>query len=96
MAPTLDQLLEMLEDKLVTTSNGSYISVDDLKQLEKDFKEGKTLSEPTGTAKTLHGARKALSEDPEFLKAFEPREPKAPADTTVVNRVAGAEGEVAA
>jgi hypothetical protein len=91
MELSLEHMLELLEDKMVRTTKGSYISVDDLKQLQKDFKEAKDDQEPKGTAKTLLGARKALSEDPEFLAQFN-QEPKAPADAAVVKRV-GAESE---
>jgi hypothetical protein len=84
----VDQMLELLDDKIVRTKAGPYISVEALKQLQKDFKEAKSLDEPTGKAKTLFGARKALAQDPEFLASFEEKLPKAPADAGVVKPVA--------
>ena len=93
---TLEHMLDLLEDRIVTTSKGRYIAIDDLQQLKKDFKEAKELQEPSGKAKTLLGARKALKEDPEFLKEFEAHMPKAPADAGVVKPVAeGARNEAA-
>jgi hypothetical protein len=88
MELSLEDMLPLLEDKVVQTSQGPYISVKDLQQLQQDFKEAKTLLEPTGKAKTLHGARAALKQDPDFLAEFEKKLPKAPADADVVKPVA--------
>lgn len=88
MELTLENMLELLEDRIVPTSGGLYVSVEDLKRLQEEYKGMKSADEPTGKAKTLFAARKALHEDPEFLKQFGPKEPKAPADAAVVKPVA--------
>jgi len=88
----LEKWLEILDDRVVQTSKGPYISVGDLKKLNEEFKEAKKGAEPdkAPTGKTLNQVSRELIKDPEFLKQFDDT-PKAPADAGVVKPVTGRE-----
>ena len=83
----LDRMLEVLDARMVRTKAGSYVSVEDLKTVAEEFRAMKEADRPTGEAKTLAGASKALLKDPEFLKQFEGKPPRPPADAGVVKPV---------
>lgn len=85
---TLDELLEIIDSKVVKTEQGPYIRVEDLKTLNEELGKARTAQrekeaepKPTGFA----AASKAAQDDPEFMKLFEPREPQAPAVGRVTN-----------
>lgn len=89
MIENLDQWLEILDNRIVRTKAGPYVSVEDLKKLNEEFKEAKAAEDPgkfkPGT--TLNQVSRALLKDPEFLAQFEPPEVRAPADAGVVKPV---------
>lgn len=90
---TVEDMLALLEDKIVTTEQGRFISIDDLRKLEAEYKEAEAEDKPKGHAKTLFGARKGLFSDEEFMELFDDRPPTAPADADVVKPVAVREAE---
>lgn len=66
-------ILELLEDKLVRTSKGSYIAVEDLRNLVKDTAElRKEQTAEMPRHKTMFAARKAALRDEELIKMFGP------------------------
>lgn len=66
-------MMEMLDDKMVRTSNGSYISVEDLRRLVKSKAEMKEEEKENAPKhKTMHAARLAALADKELRAMFEP------------------------
>src|SRR5512135_631742 len=83
---SIERALEILEARMVKTSKGPYISVEDLKELAKEFKEAKADRDQMAPLRTLAQAKLALKSDPEFLAGFDEPIVRAPADSAVVKR----------
>lgn len=65
--------MELLDDKLVRTSKGSYIAVEDLRNLVKDTAEmRKEQIAEAPRHRTMHAARAAAMRDEELVKMFGP------------------------
>lgn len=86
---SLDEMMELIEDKIVVTDQGSYIRVDDLKALNKELGDARAEQKKKDDApkpKGFAGAKDAAMGDPEFMKLFElPSDPQAPAVGRVTN-----------
>lgn len=85
---TLDEMLELISDKIVVTDQGSYIRVDDLKELNKELGEARSAQAEKDAApkpKGFAAAKEAAKKDPEFMKLFEQSTPQAPAVGRVTN-----------
>jgi len=68
---TLDEVLEALGDKLQRTSLGTYIKVDDLRELtEQRAKEREESKLPILRPRTFEQANRMAKADPEFTSRF--------------------------
>jgi hypothetical protein len=86
---TFEEMLELMDSKVVQTEQGSFIRVDDLRSLNEELgrarvaqRERDAAPKPTG----FEAAKAAALQDPEFTKLFEKKPPQAPAvarDTNV-------------
>lgn len=85
-----EAMLELLDDKIIRTKSGSYISVDDLKSLQKELADQRREEKKEAPKfKTLTAAREAALADEEFVKRFGDPQPQAPV-LGHVNPVGGA------
>lgn len=66
----LDEVLQLLADKLVRTEQGSYIKVADLRALKETYGEQLKREEPPEGIKTMAQAKIAAKADPEVQAAF--------------------------
>lgn len=73
----VDQLIEALDDKIVRTNQGSFVRVDDLRQLEKEIREARQEEEAKPKPKTFAAAREMAKRDPNLQPP--PQAPRAPA-----------------
>ena len=71
---SLDEVLEALGDKLQRTSRGSYIKVDDLRELMEQRAEEKRGDRTKQTdvlrPRTFEQARVLAQSDPDFMERF--------------------------
>lgn len=68
-----EEMMELLDHKMVRTSNGSYISIEDLRSLVKETAEmRKEERKEMPHHKSMHAARKAALADKELRAMFEP------------------------
>ena len=84
-----EAMLELLDDKIVRTSKGSFIAVDDLKALQKELAGQRKEEKEAPKFKTMAAAREAALSDEEFVKRFGDPQPQAPV-VGHVNPVGGA------
>jgi hypothetical protein len=79
----IDQVFEVLDDKIVRTDQGSFIKVDDLKEFHKQVREASAEQRQAliGRPKTFAGARELAKKDPLLQPA--PQAPRAPALSSV-------------
>lgn len=66
----LDEVLQLLADKLVRTEQGSYIKVDDLRALKETYGEQRRREEPPAEIRDFTTAKLAAKADPEVQAAF--------------------------
>ena len=77
----IDKVLEVLDDKIVRTQEGSYIKVDDLLDFQRQVREMKDEQEQRPKPKTFREARLMAMADPELQTL--PSPPRAPALSSV-------------
>jgi hypothetical protein len=77
----IDRVIEVLGDKVVRTSNGSFIKVDDLKEFENQVREMKSEQADKPKPKTFREARMLAMADPNLRT--KPSPPRAPALSSV-------------
>lgn len=69
----LDAVMKLLDDKIVRTSDGAYIKIEDLRTLRKQFEDSeRSETEGRKDIKTMAAARLSALKDPEFAKHFQP------------------------
>ena len=73
----VDSVIELLGDKIIHTSQGSFIRVDDLREIEQQVRESKAAEAQAPRPKTFAEAREMAKRDPEMMTLLEP--PRAPA-----------------
>ena len=78
----LDHMIEVLDDKIVRTAEGSFIKVEDLKELHKQVREASEAEKLKPKPKTFAEARMQASRDPSVQAAHAPA-PRAPALSSV-------------
>lgn len=72
----LNDLLAELEDSAVTTTQGSFVKMEDVRRLLKDRADATSkASDGEPPPKTVEQARAQIKKDPELLKQFEGRPP---------------------
>lgn len=68
----IEEVLTLLEGKLVHTQSGSYIKVDDLRDLVGEQVKAKTEESQKPTPRTFTQAKQMAKLDPELAAAFAP------------------------
>lgn len=81
MSIDVDTMIEALGDKIVRTSQGSFIKVDDLVDFQKQVRESQAVDPNKPKPKTFAEARVLAKRDPDLMAAPEP--PRAPALSSV-------------
>ena len=74
----LDHMIEVLDDKIVRTDQGSFIKVDDLKDFHKQVREAKVEEDRKPKPKTFASARVQALAD-QAINPPPPQAPRAPA-----------------
>jgi hypothetical protein len=71
----LNDLLAELEETAVTTTQGSFVKMEDVRRLLKDKADAsaKAIAEAADAPKTVEQARAAIKKDPDLMKQFEGR-----------------------
>jgi hypothetical protein len=77
----IDRVLEVLDDKIVRTSEGAFIRVDDLKEFQQQVRDMKAEQELKPKPKTFREARLLAQADPALQTT--PPPPRAPALSSV-------------
>lgn len=77
----IDHVIKVLDDKIVRTSQGSFIKVDDLREFQRQVRESRQAEQSVPRPKTFHAARELAKRDPRF--AQQPRPPQPPAFASV-------------
>jgi hypothetical protein len=69
----LDEAVEAIKSRAITTSQGSFIKLSDMEELLAQFRQSKAENAvPQDGAKTFAGAAKLASQDPEIQALFAP------------------------
>jgi predicted HAD superfamily Cof-like phosphohydrolase len=77
----MEAILELLDDKMVRTTKGSFIAVEDLRNLVKDYAElRKEREQKQPRHKTMTEARRAAKLDKELIAMFEKKSSPPPLD----------------
>lgn len=67
----LEAALELLESRTVRTDRGTYIKVDDLRELVQEFKDHEKEEREAPQFRSFAAASAAAKEDPELKAAFD-------------------------
>ncbi len=73
----IDSVIAALDDKIVRTDQGSYISVDDLKEFQKQVRETKEVEQQKPRITSFAQAREMAKRDPMFARPPAPPNPPA-------------------
>lgn len=71
----LEAVMQLLDDKLIRTDSGAYIRVEDLRELQAQYRDMKRAEEEAPKIKTMAAAKIAAMKDEEFVKSFRPQNP---------------------
>ena len=73
----IDDVIRALDSKMVRTTQGSFINVDDLREVYTQVREAKVAEQEKPKPKTFAAARALAKLDPQFAQP--PKPPTAPA-----------------
>lgn len=73
----IDEVIRALDSKMVRTTQGSFIKVDDLREVYAQVREARVAEQEMPKPKTFAAARELAKQDPRFAQP--PKPPTAPA-----------------